>query len=78
MECKAQIFRYNPEQDQSGSLVEYNVRAEPGMSVLSLLHQLHDEQDGTLAYRYSCPGAPFVEPAPSRSMAFPNWHARPR
>jgi succinate dehydrogenase / fumarate reductase iron-sulfur subunit len=27
------------------------------MSVLDLLHQIHDEQDGTLAYRYSCRGA---------------------
>ncbi len=57
MNIIAKIFRYNPEKDKNGSLVEYRVRMEEGMSVLSLLHQVHDEQDGSLAYRYSCRGA---------------------
>ena len=57
MNIKAKIFRYNPEQDKQGQLVEYPVRLEEGMAVLALLHQVHDEQDGSLAYRYSCRGA---------------------
>lgn len=57
MKIKAKIFRYNPEKDDAGQLKEYEIRVEPGMSVLALLHQVHDEQDGTLAYRYSCRGA---------------------
>jgi len=57
MNTNAKIFRYNPEQDKQGRLVDYSVRMEEGMSVLALLHQVHDEQDGTLAYRYSCRGA---------------------
>ena len=57
MNVKVKIFRYNPENSQPGQLIDYSVRYEPGMSVLSLLHQVHDEQDGTLAYRYSCRGA---------------------
>ncbi|UCE05091.1 MAG: 4Fe-4S dicluster domain-containing protein [bacterium] len=51
------IFRYNPENGEPGHHINYSVRLEPGMSVLALLHQVHDEQDGTLAYRYSCRGA---------------------
>ncbi|UCE05939.1 MAG: succinate dehydrogenase/fumarate reductase iron-sulfur subunit [bacterium] len=57
MTINAQIFRYNPEKDKKGGLVDYSVRMEVGMSVLALLHQVHDEQDGSLAYRYSCRGA---------------------
>jgi len=54
---KVRIFRFHPTEITPGRLVEYTVRLEPGLSVLSLLHQVHDEQDGTLAYRYSCRGA---------------------
>ena len=57
MNFNARIFRYNPEKDKEGRLVDYSVRLEEGMSVLALLHQVHDEQDGTLAYRYSCRGS---------------------
>ena len=57
MKFTTKIFRYNPEKDKQGRLVEYSVRMEEGMSVLALLHQVHDEYDGTLAYRYSCRGA---------------------
>lgn len=57
MQFAAKIFRYNPATDKAGKLVEYTVRQVPGMSVLELLHQIHDEQDGSLAYRYSCRGA---------------------
>ncbi len=57
MQIKVRIFRFNPAHDCAGHLVDYLIEAEPGMSVLSLLHQVHDEQDGSLAYRYSCRGA---------------------
>ena len=57
MNFTTKIFRYNPEQDNQGRLVEYSVKMVEGMSVLALLHRVHDEQDGTLAYRYSCRGA---------------------
>lgn len=57
MNITTKIYRYNPEKDKQGRLVEYTVRLEEGMSVLALLHQVHDEQDGSLAYRYSCRGA---------------------
>ncbi|MFZ5515021.1 MAG: succinate dehydrogenase/fumarate reductase iron-sulfur subunit [Candidatus Zhuqueibacterota bacterium] len=57
MKVKVRIFRYNPEENREGRLVDYTAELEPGMSVLALLHQIHDEQDETLAYRYSCRGA---------------------
>lgn len=57
MKINVRIYRYNPEKNSEGKLVDYKAEFEPGMSVLALLHQIHDEQDGTLAYRYSCRGA---------------------
>jgi succinate dehydrogenase/fumarate reductase iron-sulfur protein len=57
MNITVKIFRYQPSVEKSGQLMDYPVRVEPGMSVLALLHQVHDEQDGTLSYRYSCRGA---------------------
>jgi len=57
MNINVKIFRYNPEKQKAGQLIDYSVRFEPGMSVLALLHRVHDDQDGTLAYRYSCRGA---------------------
>jgi succinate dehydrogenase/fumarate reductase iron-sulfur protein len=57
MNIPVKIFRYNPEKDKSGHLVDYSVQFETGMSILAILHQVHDEQDSTLAYRFSCRGA---------------------
>jgi len=57
MNISIKIFRFNPENRSPGNLIDYTVKIEPGMSVLELLHQVHDEQDGSLAYRYSCRGA---------------------
>lgn len=57
MTIKVKILRFNPEQTPAPHWVEYDVTEEPGMSVLAVLHQIHDTQDGTLAYRYSCRGA---------------------
>ncbi len=57
MKIRVKIFRYNPENEKTGQLKDYDVRVEPGMSVLALLHQVHEEHDGSLAYRYSCRGA---------------------
>ena len=57
MNITVKVFRYHPDNGKEGKFVDYSVRLEPGMSVLDILHQIHDEQDGTLAYRYSCRGA---------------------
>ncbi|MBN1349624.1 4Fe-4S dicluster domain-containing protein [candidate division KSB1 bacterium] len=57
MMINLKIFRYNPETRTAGKLVDYAAEISPGMSVLAVLHKIHDEQDGTLSYRYSCRGA---------------------
>ena len=57
MKIHIQIYRLNPENKKPGKLIDYTVKIQSGMSVLDLLHQVHDEQDGSLAYRYSCRGA---------------------
>jgi succinate dehydrogenase / fumarate reductase, iron-sulfur subunit len=35
----------------------YDVKAAPGMTVLDALFQIHDRQDDSLSFRYSCRGA---------------------
>ncbi len=57
MEIEARIYRFQPDSQPDGQLKSYPVTVEPGMSVLALLHQVHERHDGTLAYRYSCRGA---------------------
>jgi len=51
------IQRYDPEKSPESYWQEFEVDSEPGTVVLYALHDIHDNQDGTLAYRYSCRGA---------------------
>ena len=48
------IKRYNGERSWFDT---FEVKPGPHMSVLEALFQIQDEQDGTLAFRYSCRGA---------------------
>ncbi|NOZ20908.1 MAG: 4Fe-4S dicluster domain-containing protein [Planctomycetes bacterium] len=57
MNVALNIQRCNPETDSDPHWQEYVLSVEPGMVVLSALHEIHDHQDGTLAYRYACRGA---------------------
>ncbi len=51
------IRRFSPERSPAPYWQEFVVDCEPGWVVLQALHAIHDEQDGTLAYRYACRGA---------------------
>ena len=51
------IRRYDPERSPEPRWQEFEVDSEPGTVVLYALHDIHENQDGTLAYRYSCRGA---------------------
>lgn len=48
------IFRYRPEQDDSGQLIDYEVPFEQGMTVLDALIHVRDHVDSSLAFRHSC------------------------
>lgn len=48
------IRRYNPEKDTKPHFQKFTVHVEPGMTILDGLHQIKQEQDLTLAWRYSC------------------------
>jgi len=48
------IRRYNPDVKPEPYWQEYEVKVHPGMTVLDGLHHIRDEQDPTLAVRYSC------------------------
>ena len=47
------VFRFNPEADEEGSLVEYTLDKEPGMRILGALKALN-AQGHNIAYRYGC------------------------
>jgi succinate dehydrogenase / fumarate reductase iron-sulfur subunit len=51
------IQRLNPEHDPSRWIQTYQVETRKGMNLLEALIKIQDEQDGTLAFRYSCRGA---------------------
>jgi succinate dehydrogenase / fumarate reductase, iron-sulfur subunit len=51
------VYRFDPDTEGKGRMVDYQVPVETGDVVLSALHKIHDYQDGGLAYRYSCRGA---------------------
>ena len=51
------IRRLDPRKSDQPWDQEYDVDAAPGQVVLYALHEIHDRQDPTLAYRYSCRGA---------------------
>lgn len=57
MKVTLRIRRFQPEAAPEPYWQDFEVEAKPGMVVLYALHQIHDRQDGTLAYRYSCRGA---------------------
>ena len=49
------IFRFDPENADLGPHYQtYTVKTEPGMTVIEALFDILDNQDGTLAFRYSC------------------------
>ncbi|MCZ7392171.1 MAG: succinate dehydrogenase iron-sulfur subunit [Candidatus Methanoperedens sp.] len=47
------IFRFDPEYENP-HYQTYTVETQPGMTVLGALFEVLDNQDGTLAFRYSC------------------------
>jgi len=51
------IKRFQKEKDPPGRIETFQVEIRKGMNLLEALLHLQDEQDGTLAFRYSCRGA---------------------
>ncbi len=51
------IQRFNPEIDAAPHVEEYRLDVSRGMTVLDALIRIQNEQDGTLALRYSCRSA---------------------
>lgn len=50
---KLKIFRFDPENPKP-HYKTYTIETKPGMTVLGALFDVLDNQDGTLAFRYSC------------------------
>lgn len=50
---KLRIFRFDPENPKP-HYQTYTIETRPGMTVLGALFDVLDNQDGTLAFRYSC------------------------
>ena len=57
MEAGLRIRRFDPGRSPDPWWQEYRVEVQPGDVVLSLLHRIQDEIDGSLAFRYACRGA---------------------
>jgi succinate dehydrogenase / fumarate reductase iron-sulfur subunit len=51
------VQRYNPEIDSSAHEEDYRLEVTRGMTILDALIRIKNEQDGTLAMRYSCRSA---------------------
>jgi len=51
------IKRFQKEKNPPGWIETFQVETRKGMNLLEALLRLQDEQDGTLAFRYSCRGA---------------------
>ncbi len=52
---KLRIFRFDPENQKPVPHYQtYTIETKPGMTVLQALFEVLDNQDGTLAFRYSC------------------------
>lgn len=47
---KIQIFRFNPQKDESPRLQDYDVPLKEGMSAMDALDYIYQHLDGTLAY----------------------------
>lgn len=54
MQVQLKILRYDPERDEKPHWERYTVEAEPTAPLLSLLHTVKWQQDGTLTFRRSC------------------------
>jgi len=48
-----QVYRYDPEKDTEGGLVQYSLLKLPGMRILGALKALND-QGHNISYRYNC------------------------
>ena len=57
MNATLRIRRTGPGEGAPPRWQEYQVSMPEGSVVLEALHEIHDRQDPTLAYRYSCRGA---------------------
>jgi succinate dehydrogenase/fumarate reductase iron-sulfur protein len=51
------IQRFNPDHDPPHWIETFQVEIRRGMNLLEALIKIQDEEDGTLAFRYSCRGA---------------------
>jgi succinate dehydrogenase / fumarate reductase iron-sulfur subunit len=51
------VFRYDKDTDEEPRFDHFEVEVRKGMTVLECLLKIQDEQDGSLAFRYSCRGA---------------------
>ncbi|MBD3289313.1 succinate dehydrogenase iron-sulfur subunit [candidate division KSB1 bacterium] len=52
-----EVFRFNPDVDERPYYDTYQVQESETMNVLEALLEIQHEQDGSLAFRYSCRGA---------------------
>jgi len=57
MKATFRIRRFDPDRSTEPYWQDFDVDVEPGMVVLYALHTIQEEQDGSLAYRFSCRGA---------------------
>lgn len=48
------IRRFDPERDEAPYIQQFKVKVEKGMTILEGLHQIKENQDSSLAWRYSC------------------------
>jgi len=57
MSVTFRIRRFDPEQSPQPRWQDFTLDCPPGTVVLYALHDIQENQDGSLAYRYSCRGA---------------------
>ena len=53
-EIKIRVLRYDSASGQRPAFQDYSLAIEPGATVLSVLRELYDHQDHSLAFYYSC------------------------
>lgn len=53
-EIIAEVFRCNPEEDESPSFVEYEIPKREGMKVLDILNYIYENYDDSFAFRKGC------------------------
>ncbi len=54
MQVELRILRFDPERDAEPHWESYSLEADPMDRVLTLLHAVKAEQDGSLTFRRSC------------------------